>query len=340
MKHVNDALLDILGEDPEVIPYRKSLRPITNSVTATILLQQIIHRSAKKNGEPFYKFKSPCGHDMYRAGDSWTEELGFSTKEFDTALSKIGTKITKGTSKDEAYAKTDPTGLVIYWTDAQRVTWYHLNRDLLGKYLSGIYLESNQREFTLDKSPKGIYMIPESPTESPTENGAKAQKPLETAENLFSAALYNADIPIAEVEDALAREGIVGQSAKPAKRPEDMTAEERLVESGWQIRDPARKALLWYVQACRKAGYIVSIPAADSERGYWRKTLLEHYNEYGDDLEILYQGAAGKARDGDWLAKIVSPKSLTNTMRGMQGYVLEEKTLNFDAEDNWTLKIE
>ena len=142
-----DAILAILAEDSELIPYRKSLRAIAGSVTATILLQQMIFNDRKHKGQ-FYKFKSPCDHALYKEGDSWTEELGFSKKEFDSALKRIGTKITKGMSKAEAYKKTDFTGLVIYWTDAGRVTWYHLNRDLLGKLLKGIYLESNQRGFT------------------------------------------------------------------------------------------------------------------------------------------------------------------------------------------------
>ncbi len=172
------ALIKQLSDDKDAIPYRKRLRPITGSVTATILLQQMVYLDDKKQGEPFYKFKSPCDHELYRDDDSWVEDLGFSIKEFDTALKKIGTKVTKGISKGEAYQKTDPTGLVIYWTDSDRVTWYHLNRDLLGKYLLGIYLESDQWGLTYNvpkgdssnKSQKGIYPLTESLTKTPTEN--------------------------------------------------------------------------------------------------------------------------------------------------------------------------
>jgi hypothetical protein len=36
-----------------------------------------------------------------------------------------------GTSKAEALQKTDSTGLVLYWTDSSRVTWYLVNVELL-----------------------------------------------------------------------------------------------------------------------------------------------------------------------------------------------------------------
>lgn len=161
-----DATIKILEDDGDLIIYRKSLREIAGSVTGTVLLQQIIFRS--KGRENFYKFKSPCSHELYKEGDSWTEELGFSPKEFDNALKKIGTKITRGTSKFDALKKDDPTGIVIYWTDANRVTWYQLNRSLLGKLLRGIYLEDNKEGLTL-KIPKEDLPLSETPPETTPE---------------------------------------------------------------------------------------------------------------------------------------------------------------------------
>jgi len=40
----------------------------------------------------FYKFLEPCGHRLYRAGDSWSEELGFSRKVFNRAFALIGVR--------------------------------------------------------------------------------------------------------------------------------------------------------------------------------------------------------------------------------------------------------
>lgn len=167
-----EGFLTLLAEDNALIVYRKSLKQITNSVTATILLQQIIHRFKSK--ERIYKFKAPCDHERYRPGDSWTEELGFSVKEFDTALKKIGTKLIKGLQKKNVLGGWEPNAIVVYWTDRSRVTWYELNRPLLNAYLSVIYLNAERvfRKVTkgelLIYLPKGyLHDLPESPSESP-----------------------------------------------------------------------------------------------------------------------------------------------------------------------------
>ena len=190
------ALIDILAEDGEVILYRKSLRPITGSVTATILLQQIIWHDKRKQRESFYKFKAPCSHKLYKDGDSWTEELGFSNKEFDSALSKIGTKITQGMSKDDVLnsEELNPNFLVIFWTDASRVTWYTLNRDLLGKLLKGIYLVGDERAFTRNVT-KGLLPITETPTETPTYTSLSDDKDTPTEQPTQNYVSPKADEP-------------------------------------------------------------------------------------------------------------------------------------------------
>jgi len=175
-----DMLINAIAEDRNIIPYRKSLRALAGSVTSTILLQQIIFRSQNHDDATFYKFRAPCSHELYRPGDSWTEELGFSVKEFDAALAHIATKITRGKSKFEVMDSTDAKSLVLYWTDASRVTWYMLNRDLLGKCLKGIYLVSDQRESTW-KAPKGDLPVRTETTSETTakrgREGASAPRP-------------------------------------------------------------------------------------------------------------------------------------------------------------------
>ena len=79
----------MLANDQNIIPYRKELNAITGGVTATILLQQVSYWWKKSGSQPFYKFIQPCKHEKYHDGDSWTEELGFSRKEFLTAIKKL-----------------------------------------------------------------------------------------------------------------------------------------------------------------------------------------------------------------------------------------------------------
>ncbi len=119
------------------IPYRPQYNLITNKVTASILLQQISYWWHISNRKPFYKFRAPCEHEQYREGDSWTEELGISGGQFDTALKAIGKKVTQGTKKTALLKEN----LVVYWTDSGRVTWYQLNETLFYALLYIAYHE-------------------------------------------------------------------------------------------------------------------------------------------------------------------------------------------------------
>jgi len=139
-QQVATLVFKLIAEDKEIIAYRPRLNQITGSVTATILLQQIVFRYNNSQQRPFYKFRAPCAHQLYRPDDSWMEELAFTGEEFDSALKRIGTKVHKGESKFEALKKEDTTGLVIYWTDSNRITWYMVNVRLLGNLAFPIYL--------------------------------------------------------------------------------------------------------------------------------------------------------------------------------------------------------
>jgi len=137
--------LDVLFNDKNLIIYRPELRQIAGSITAAILLNQIIYWWAKNGRKKFYKFKNKCTHEKYKDGDSWCEELGFSQKEFDNAIKKIGFKLGKTKNiidKDDA--------IVIYYRDREGLTWYSIQEELLENKLSGIYNVNDQREFTIE----------------------------------------------------------------------------------------------------------------------------------------------------------------------------------------------
>lgn len=129
-------LTELLARQKKAIFYRPILAKVAGKVTAAILLQQIIQYAGGKNYKPFYKYRAPCPKAvLYKKGDSWLERLQFSPDEFDCALRTIGTKITKGVSKQKALRGTGVKNLVIYWTDSERVTWYLLNVPLLESML-------------------------------------------------------------------------------------------------------------------------------------------------------------------------------------------------------------
>ena len=139
-------VLSVIADDNLLIPYRKELNKITSSVTATILLQQMLHRYKLSNYKPFYKFIEPCDSALYKEGDSWTEELGFSVKEFKTALAKL-----------------IEIGVVSKKIDMSRVTRYEMNLDLLSELLEGLYINA---ERAVEKVQKGCIYPPKGNIDS------------------------------------------------------------------------------------------------------------------------------------------------------------------------------
>lgn len=121
--------------------YYSSFNKITGHILASILLSKILYWCDTMK-RPFYKFKEPCNHELYEKGESWTEELGFSRKQFDTALKKIGTKVTQGSSKSAIMAGNKPEHIVVYWTDSNRLTWYSINSTLFDMFLDDILDEA------------------------------------------------------------------------------------------------------------------------------------------------------------------------------------------------------
>ncbi len=121
-------MYDIFKQDNNILIYRPEFTKVTGSVTSAILLQQIIYRL--QDAESFYKFKEPCKHALYKEGDSWIEELGFTRREFDTALEKL-----KGLK------------LVNTQTTMDRITYYSLNKDIFNLLFSELYL-NDERGFT------------------------------------------------------------------------------------------------------------------------------------------------------------------------------------------------
>lgn len=152
LKTTNEAIpdfdtvwLETLAEDSRMISYRPTFRKITGSVTAAILLQQILYRWSNNGCKPFYKYKEVCDADDYRPGDSWCEELAFSRDEFDSALKRIAQKVSRKVPKDN-------NALVWYWTMQDRKTWYDLNYSALRKAAFPIYVERKSHDTKTGKA--------------------------------------------------------------------------------------------------------------------------------------------------------------------------------------------
>ncbi len=70
-----------------------SLQAFTGSAISTLIIGKLeFWFSYDKYRKGFYKFVEPCGSPLYRAGDSWSEELCVSRKIFNKAFDIIGVR--------------------------------------------------------------------------------------------------------------------------------------------------------------------------------------------------------------------------------------------------------
>ena len=76
---------------PSFIKYFPRIKSYTGCEKATVITGRLEFWFSKYQSG-FYKFLEPCGHGLYRAGDSWSEELGFSRKVFNRAFDLIGVR--------------------------------------------------------------------------------------------------------------------------------------------------------------------------------------------------------------------------------------------------------
>jgi hypothetical protein len=111
-------------------------------------MQQLDYWFSKTHGKPFYKFKAPCEHALYKEGDSFTEELGFSVDEFTNAFSKIGTVFKSKTEFEVAEDKFSGKYYACYIDRQKSLTFYYRNHELLDKALYSIFTVNGESPFT------------------------------------------------------------------------------------------------------------------------------------------------------------------------------------------------
>lgn len=327
-----EAVVNSQFEDYKLfILYRKEYNYITGSVEGSLLLQQIVFRWRGNGKKPFYKFREECDHPLYRDGDSWTEEMGFGTSQFDRALKDIATKVTSGSKKSEI----EKWSLVTYWTDHQRVTWYSVNErllnilvgfaytdqenarkfklgEILGKWQSPSYLEN--AESATDTFEHAIYLLYKEYSEntSNTQGDFSNEQELQDEENIpqptgaeildgfgFTpkATQPQGDEPKVDWADKEQRNAALIASRQKALQ--------RHSESPWLdvgswltprqgITKEDMQHTLWLLM--KTVG--LQEPSSDSLRKRWPEHLAAMYTEAGGKWKLL-EAAFGKIRDTD-----------------------------------------
>ena len=156
-KSLTDLIAGGLGDN--ILIYRKDLNAITGGVIGSIMLGQLIYWAAKNDYKPFYKFIQPCGHALYKEGDSWAEELGVDDKTI-----------------SRNFKKFEELGILTRKTDLNRLTWHTINKEILNELL--------KENLSLAKTPNGgLYDKAPNRVASKTPNGALYTYTENTAKN-------------------------------------------------------------------------------------------------------------------------------------------------------------
>ena len=120
--------------------YFKEFNKITGSVHCSLFLGQLIYWADKNDYKPFYKFRQPCQHELYKEGDSWAEELDFEIRMIDKCIKTL-----------------KELGILETKTTIQRVTFYELKIEKLNDILSKNAIYENSQNAIYENSQNVIY---------------------------------------------------------------------------------------------------------------------------------------------------------------------------------------
>lgn len=121
----------LLGITRNIIPYVRELRAVTGSISAAVVMQQLDYWFIRYP-DGFYKFLEPTPNaPLYRHGQSWCEELGFTKDEFRTAFDKIGCRWPSKSRFEIAPDKFLDKFYASYVDRRTNLTFYFRNHELV-----------------------------------------------------------------------------------------------------------------------------------------------------------------------------------------------------------------
>ena len=111
------------------ICYYPELVQKAGSINAALMMAQLEFWFKVTEGKPFYKFLEPCGHELYKDGDSWAEELGMTSSEIRSAFKRIGTiyKSKRAFMESQDVFKGKP--YASYYDRIRKTTYYLRNTE-------------------------------------------------------------------------------------------------------------------------------------------------------------------------------------------------------------------
>ena len=111
------------------ICYYPELVQKSGSINAALMMAQLEFWFKVTDNKPFYKFLEPCGHELYKEGDSWAEELGMTSSEIRSAFKRIGTiyKSKRAFMESQDVFKGKP--YASYYDRIRKTTYYLRNTE-------------------------------------------------------------------------------------------------------------------------------------------------------------------------------------------------------------------
>ncbi|MBP6950976.1 MAG: hypothetical protein KBD36_00300 [Alphaproteobacteria bacterium] len=117
---------------------------------ATLILGRLEYWFEKyANG--FYKFVEPCTHPLYREGDSWSEEIGFSRKIFVKAFDLIGVRYKSKSSFIKVHDKFQGKLYASYHDRKTNQTYFFRNHAFASQFIKGLF---NRKSSSASVRPK------------------------------------------------------------------------------------------------------------------------------------------------------------------------------------------
>ena len=132
------AYTNLIADDQRLVVYRPRLNALTGSATGSIFFSQVLYWFRKNGNKPFYKFNAPCDHPLYRPGDSWGDELGYSWAEISTARKRVAAKIDARMTEDQRLDIRNQH-MIVYWMTRDRLTFYDVNPFLVDIAVGAVY---------------------------------------------------------------------------------------------------------------------------------------------------------------------------------------------------------
>jgi hypothetical protein len=148
-----DLLCDKHLENSFYIKFYPQIKSSLGCEKATLILGRFEYWFTKYK-EGFYKFIEPCKHPLYRMGDSWSEEIGFSRKVFTKAFDLIGVRYKSKSAFQKSKNKFQGKLYASYHDRKTNQTYFFRNHDFAKNFIKSLFKRNNLLEKPSSKKKK------------------------------------------------------------------------------------------------------------------------------------------------------------------------------------------